>query len=52
MLYRVGQVAVQYSKVQEGNPLPRVLLISVGSVDRGACIAALSQAPPRRAHTK
>ena len=36
-------VAVQYSKVHEGNPLPRVLVIKVGSVDRGACIKDFSQ---------
>jgi hypothetical protein len=41
----LAQVAVEYSKVHEGNPLPRVLLIAVGAVDRGACIAPLSQYP-------
>ena len=39
------KVAIQYSKVQEGNPLPRVLVISIGSVDRGASIAPFSQYP-------
>ena len=37
------EVAIEYSKIQEGNPLPRVLLISIGSVDRGACLTAFSQ---------
>ena len=36
-------VAIQYSKVHEGNPIPRVLVIKVGSVDRGACIQDFSQ---------
>ena len=39
------EVAIQYSKVQEGNPLPRVLVISLGSVDRGACLKDFSQYP-------
>jgi hypothetical protein len=37
------EVAIEYSRVQEGNPLPRVLIINTGSIDRGACIKEFSQ---------
>ena len=39
------QVALQYSGAAEGRPLPMVLEIVVGAVDRGACIRDLSQYP-------
>ncbi len=39
------QVALQYSGAEEGRPLPTVLEIVVGAVDRGACIRDLSQYP-------
>jgi hypothetical protein len=38
-------VALQYSGASEGKPLPIVLEIVVGPVDRGACIRDLSQYP-------
>ena len=38
-------VAIGYSGVREKKPLPTVLEIKVGSVDRGACISAYSQYP-------
>jgi hypothetical protein len=37
------RVAIQYSGVREGRPLPKVFVIRVGSVDRGARIADFSQ---------
>ncbi len=40
-----GQVAIKYSGAVEGRPLPIVLEIVVGPVDRGACIRDLSQYP-------
>jgi hypothetical protein len=40
-----GQVALQYSGAKEGRPLPMVLEMAVGPVDRGACIRELSQYP-------
>jgi ankyrin repeat protein len=38
-------VALQYSGVKEGRPRAMVLVISVGAVDRGACIRDFSQFP-------
>jgi hypothetical protein len=38
-------VALQYSGAAEGRPLPMVLEMVVGPVDRGACIRDLSQYP-------
>jgi len=38
-------VALQYSGAAEGKPLPMVLEIVVGAVNRGACIRDLSQYP-------
>jgi hypothetical protein len=38
-------VALQYSGVKEGRPCAMVLVISVGAVDRGACIRDFSQFP-------
>lgn len=38
-------VAMQYSGVKEGRPLAMVLEMSVGAVDRGACIRDYSQFP-------
>jgi hypothetical protein len=38
-------VALQYSRVREGNPIASVLAIHCGSVDRAACIQAFSQYP-------
>jgi hypothetical protein len=40
-----GQVAMQFSGVAERRPLPMLLEIVVGPVDRGACIRELSQYP-------
>ena len=42
------RVAIQYSGVREGRPLPKVLVVRVGAVDRGACIADFSQYPGER----
>jgi hypothetical protein len=39
------QVALQYSGAAEGKPLPMMLEMVVGSVNRGACIRDLSQYP-------
>ena len=39
------QVALNYSGAAEGKPLPMVLEMVVGPVDRGACILDLSQYP-------
>ena len=39
------EVAVLYSGVGEGKPLPTVFEIRAGAVDRGACIRDLSQYP-------
>jgi hypothetical protein len=39
------QVAVKYSGAGEGRPLPVVLEMVVGPVDRGACVKNLSQYP-------
>ena len=38
-------VALQYSGVGEGLPLPMVLVLEVTATDRGACIRELSQYP-------
>jgi hypothetical protein len=38
-------IAIQYSGVVEGRPHAMLLQMSVGSVDRGACIAPFSQYP-------
>jgi hypothetical protein len=39
------QIAILYSGVMEGKPVPLVLRIAVGPADRGACIRELSQYP-------
>ena len=41
-------VALQYSGVVEGRPLPTVVEMEAGAVDRGAVIAELSQYPGTR----
>ena len=41
----IKQVALMYSGAAEGKPLPMVLEMVVGPVDRGACIRDLSQYP-------
>ena len=38
-------IALLYSGVKEGKPLPMVLVMEASSVDRGACIRAFSQYP-------
>jgi hypothetical protein len=38
-------IALQYSGAGEGRPLPMVMEMVVGAVDRGACIRELSQYP-------
>ena len=38
-------IALLYSGVREGKPLPMVLVMEASSVDRGACIRAFSQYP-------
>ena len=38
-------IALFYSGVREGKPLPMVLVMEATSVDRGACIQAFSQYP-------
>jgi hypothetical protein len=38
-------VALTYSGVREGLPLPMVLVLAVSAIDRGACIRAFSQYP-------
>ncbi len=35
----------QYSGAGDGRPLPTVLAITTGSINRGACIVAFSQYP-------
>jgi hypothetical protein len=37
--------AIEYSGVKDGRPLAMLLQLTVGSVDRGACIAEFSQYP-------
>ena len=39
------RVALRYSGVHEGKPLPTLLALRVGAVDRGACIREFSQYP-------
>ena len=38
-------LAAQYSGFVAGKPLPTLLRITTGAVDRGACISELSQYP-------
>ena len=39
------EIAAQYSGIKEGKPLPTILEIDTGAVDRGAIISEFSQYP-------
>ncbi len=38
-------IAIQYSGIESGRPLPAIMVITPSSVDRGACIEQFSQYP-------
>ena len=41
-------VAIQYSGIETGKPLPAIMVITPSSVDRGACIEEFSQYPAEK----